>query len=263
MLKGRGKIVYSVLALLVIFLGIFLAWPIYFSVKTQATADAAALIPKGSEAVVIPATNGLREVSIRMGKGTLEFRTGSTNGVVFYPGAFVDPRSYAVILTGLAQRGVDVILVPMPLGLAPLSPERALAVIASRPDIKQWVLAGHSAGGAAAMECAVRHGSKLVGAFCWASPAEPSWTYLKVPGFGVWSTEDAWLKDKSTPAWVEGHTAPNFKSVFLEGGNHGQFAHLGSMPRDNVARISREQQVAVTVTNTSRYLMAVFHAQTN
>lgn len=262
-MKGRGKYIWSVVALFVIFLGIFLGWPIYFSIKTKPMAEALALMPLAAGPRVVPGSNGGVKVSIENGAGTLDFRTGSSNGVIFYPGAFIDPRVYAPALLAIAQKGIDVVLVPMPLGLAPLSPERALGVIKARPDIKHWILGGHSAGGASAVSCVLLHGNRFVGTFCWASPVDPTWANLAVPGFGVWSTEDAWLKDKSTPAWVDGHTGKNFTSVFLEGGNHGQFGYMGPMPRDNDPKLSRDEQVRLAVAHTTTFLTRIFYAQTN
>lgn len=93
----------------------------------------------------------------------------ATTGVVFYPGGKADPVAYAPILRALAQRGILVVLVPMPLNLAVLAPERAGAVLAQFPGIRRWFIAGHSLGGAIACQFAHRHSDHLAGLLLWAA----------------------------------------------------------------------------------------------
>jgi len=78
-----------------------------------------------------------------------------TTGFVFYPGGECDERGYAELLRAIAAQGYLVVLVPMPLQLAVLAPDRAEEVIAAFPDIESWAIGGHSLGGSIALRVAV------------------------------------------------------------------------------------------------------------
>ena len=68
-------------------------------------------------------------------------------GLIFYPGGLVEPGAYAPVLHRIAEEGVLVIIVPMPLNLAILNPGAANSVIENYPHIAAWIIAGHSLGG--------------------------------------------------------------------------------------------------------------------
>ena len=68
-------------------------------------------------------------------------------GFIFYPGALVDPRSYAPTAQAIAAQGYLTVIVKMVGDLAILSPDRASVVISDYPDIETWVIGGHSFGG--------------------------------------------------------------------------------------------------------------------
>jgi pimeloyl-ACP methyl ester carboxylesterase len=62
----------------------------------------------------------------------------------------VEPTAYAPILYKIAEKGVLVVITPMPLSLAIFNTGAANAVIDTYPQISTWILAGHSLGGASA-----------------------------------------------------------------------------------------------------------------
>ena len=71
-------------------------------------------------------------------------------GLIVYPGGHVDPRAYAPLARQIAAHGYRVVIVPMPLALAVMAPNRALQVMAQDPSIDMWAVGGHSLGGAMA-----------------------------------------------------------------------------------------------------------------
>lgn len=87
---------------------------------------------------------------------------------VFYPGARVDYRSYAAPLRRIAAEGYLVILLPVRLNLAFFDVNAADRAIASFPEIRHWVVGGHSLGGAAAAVYAGRK-DDLDGVVFWAA----------------------------------------------------------------------------------------------
>ncbi|MBK5107042.1 MAG: hypothetical protein JJE12_02885, partial [Anaerolineales bacterium] len=54
-------------------------------------------------------------------------------GLIFYPGGLVEPTAYAPILHQIAEKGVLVIITPMPLNLAIFNTGAANAVIDAYP----------------------------------------------------------------------------------------------------------------------------------
>ena len=68
-------------------------------------------------------------------------------GLIFYPGGLVEPAAYAPILHKIAEKGVFVVVAPMPFNLAILNTGAANSVIEAYPTISRWILAGHSLGG--------------------------------------------------------------------------------------------------------------------
>ncbi len=57
----------------------------------------------------------------------------------------------------------------MPLGLAVLDWDKALEVIEAHPEIRTWVIGGHSLGGAMAARFASRHPDTISGLVLWAA----------------------------------------------------------------------------------------------
>lgn len=75
----------------------------------------------------------------------------SSTGLLFYPGGLVDSHVYNEILARFAvQAGVTVLVAKMPGNLAVLDSHAGLALTKTIPEISQWVIAGHSLGGAMA-----------------------------------------------------------------------------------------------------------------
>jgi pimeloyl-ACP methyl ester carboxylesterase len=87
--------------------------------------------------------------------------------LLFYPGGQVAPEGYAETLRGVAEAGYPVVMVPMPLDLAVIAPNRADDVIDAYPQVKHWVISGHSLGGAMAARYVYTHPGKVSGLLLW------------------------------------------------------------------------------------------------
>ena len=90
-------------------------------------------------------------------------------GFIFYPGGHVDYRSYAPIAREIASRGYMVSIVEMPLSLAVFGVNKADDVISAYPDMRYWVIGGHSLGGSMAANYAVSNPENVQGIAFWAS----------------------------------------------------------------------------------------------
>lgn len=179
-------------------------------------------------------------------------------GLIVYPGGHVDPQAYAPLARRIAAQGYRVVIVPMPLALAVMAPNRALQVMAQDPSIETWAIGGHSLGGAMAARFAYTHPDAVDGLVLWA--AYPASTddlsgydivvtsiYGTLDGLSTGSKIDAsrpLLPDATT--WVA-----------IEGGNHAQFGDYGVQAGDNLAAITAEEQQARAAEATLAVLQAI------
>jgi hypothetical protein len=70
-----------------------------------------------------------------------------TTGVIFYPGGRVDARALRALDALPSRKWLSRFIVPVTLNLALFSPNVAQPVIEAYPQIEQWVVGGHVAGG--------------------------------------------------------------------------------------------------------------------
>jgi pimeloyl-ACP methyl ester carboxylesterase len=153
----------------------------------------------------------------------------------------VDYRAYAPVLRMIAENGYFVALVPAPLNLAFFDINAAAPVLSRYPEIKHWVVGGHSLGGVAASVFAKDHLTQLDGLIFFASyPADDSLKDSGIKVFSIYGTRDmaGMAKFDETKALLPADT----KYVVIEGGNHGQFGSYGPQAGDNEATISPEEQ---------------------
>jgi hypothetical protein len=181
----------------------------------------------------------------------MPFKTPKT-GLIFYPGAKVDPAAYSESLRTIAEAGYAVFLEKFPLNFAIIQPNRADDVIAKNPSITNWAIAGHSLGGASA--CLYTNTSRKVKALIfWAAYCDKSFDLSKRTDVQVTSISGS-LDALATPEKVESTKvfAPSStKYVVINGGNHAQFGNYGVQSGDNPATVSLEDQqkqiVAATI----------------
>jgi dienelactone hydrolase len=165
----------------------------------------------------------------------------ATTGVVFYPGALVDPRAYVPNLLPLAEAGYPVVILKLPYDLAILDPGGAQAVMDSNPDVERWVVGGHSLGGVMAASVAGRDDARIQGLLLWGS--YPNSSIADRTGLAVTSiygSEDG----LTTPADIDRTKdllPPDTVFVEVDGGNHAFFGDYGDQGGDGVATITREQ----------------------
>lgn len=164
-------------------------------------------------------------------------------GIVFYTGARVDPEAYAPLARRMAQGGVLVVVVKHPLNFAFLGMSEAGDVLLEHPEVTNWVMAGHSLGGAMAAEFAERNqrisGLVLLAAY----PGESSnLAFRNLPTLVVYGSEDG----LATPTEVEEKASKLLPSSteleLIDGGNHAQFGSYGPQVGDGAASITRQEQ---------------------
>ena len=158
--------------------------------------------------------------------------------LIFYPGARVAAASYAPLLHRLAEEGVDVLLVDMPLHFALFGEDRADAIMAQY-DYARWYIGGHSLGGVSAVRYAASR--ELAGIVLLA--AYPTET-VDEPMLLIYGSEDGVLNMERV------EEAPRYgrvETVRIPGGNHAQFGDYGEQAGDGAATVSAREQQEETV----------------
>ena len=173
-------------------------------------------------------------------------------GFIFYPGGRVDPRAYAPQAKAIAERGYPVVIVPMPLNLAVFGAGRAQEVMDAFPDVKNWVIGGHSLGGAMAANFAANNPGAVDGVVFWAAFPAGGDSLAAQDALVVTSIYGT-LDGLATPEKVLGAKPllpAGTRFIPIEGGNHAQFGWYGDQAGDNPATISRADQQEMTVAGT-------------
>jgi dienelactone hydrolase len=168
---------------------------------------------------------------------------GNEVGLIYYPGARVDPKSYVPLAIDISKENIITFIPKMSFNFAVFSPNKALEIVRENQDIDKWFIAGHSLGGAMAARVVYENPGIFEGLILNASyPAENN------------SLEDKDVRVLSIYAEYDGlatvekiDNSRDFlpeesKFVLIEGGNHAQFGYYGSQNGDLEADISREEQ---------------------
>lgn len=168
--------------------------------------------------------------------------TAATTGLIIYPGAKVEPEAYAPLANKIAQAGYEVIITPMPLNFAIFDSNAADEVISKFPNIKNWVISGHSLGGVMAAKYASEN-SNIKGVIFYAS--YPQGDELKDSNIEVTSIYGSLDGVANLDKIIGSKDLLPTSTTFVEiiGGNHAQFGSYGDQSGDNAAEISVDEQI--------------------
>jgi len=163
--------------------------------------------------------------------------------LVYYQGGLVETASYLPFAMKLADQGVRVYLMKMPLNLAILNQD-AYSSVAAELDVDLPVLiAGHSLGGASA-SLFLDGQDDLIDGLIFLASYPPSSVNLSSASYKVLSITASRDGVLDFDAFEEGKAYLPSDTIYEEiiGGNHAQFGDYGSQNGDNEATISRDDQ---------------------
>ena len=168
--------------------------------------------------------------------------TTATTGLIINPGAKVVPEAYAPLANKIAQAGYEVIITPMPLNFAIFDSNAADEVISKFPNIKNWVISGHSLGGVMAAKYDSEN-SNIKGVIFYAS--YPQGDELKDSNIEVTSIYGSLDGVADLEKIIGSKDLLPTSTTFVEitGGNHAQFGSYGEQSGDNPAEISADEQI--------------------
>jgi len=160
-------------------------------------------------------------------------------GLVFLPGAKVDPRAYVSLLTEVSAAGYLVVIVKEPYDIGLLATGEPAKIVAATPGVTRWAVGGHSLGGVAAGISVSARDSGLSGLLLWAAyPLGSLADRTDLVVASVSGTADA----LSTPADIAASRAslpPSTVFTAVEGGIHAYFGDYGPQPGDGTPGVDR------------------------
>src|SRR6478735_8468143 len=160
-------------------------------------------------------------------------------GLVFLPGAKVDPRAYVPLLTEVSAAGYLVVIVKEPYNIGFLSISEPAKVVAATPAVHRWAVGGHSLGGVAAGIAVGQRDSGLSGLLLWASyPVGSLADRTDLTVASVSGTADA-LTTPSDVASSRADLPPTTVFTAVDGGVHAYFGDYGSQPGDGTPGVDR------------------------
>ncbi|MDO5711687.1 MAG: alpha/beta hydrolase [Micrococcales bacterium] len=182
---------------------------------------------------------------------------GARTGLIFQPGARVDPRAYVPLLAEVAARGHPIVIVKQPFDLAFTALAAPFGVMDARPQVHRWVVAGHSLGAVAAARAAAPAATprdpRIVGLALWAGYPDDSTTVRDLPVLSVYGTADG----LATPAKVDAsrRLLPSDTAfVAVDGGVHAYFGDYGEQPGDGTPTIDRTSAQRIIADATASFL---------
>ena len=193
----------------------------------------------------------------------------SAVGLIFYPGALVEPSAYAPLAHSVAEAGFQAVIVSVPLRLAPLQRHRNELASRTRRLIaaqegRRWIVGGHSKGGALAAGFAKEYGSKISGLLLVGTshPRRYDLSSLELDVTKIYGSEDGLASVKEVDAFAV-NLPESTTFILIEGANHSHFGNYGWQPGAGRALISREEQQRQTVDAMLAQLRRVDAGNTN
>ncbi|ANS79250.1 Carboxymethylenebutenolidase-related protein [Serinicoccus hydrothermalis] len=162
------------------------------------------------------------------------------DGLIFQPGARVDPRAYLPLLTEVAAQGHLVVVVKQPFDIGFTALGAPEGIIEDHPDVSRWSLGGHSLGGVVASAYAQDYPAEVDGLVLWASyPLGDLSDRDDLAASTIFGSNDG----LATPADIEASRPdlpPGTEVVEIPGGVHAFFGDYGEQPGDGTPGVTRE-----------------------
>ncbi|MBT5576327.1 MAG: alpha/beta hydrolase [Microbacteriaceae bacterium] len=166
-------------------------------------------------------------------------------GILYFPGARVDPYSYLYPFADLVAAGNTLVVVDPLMNMALFDPRGLGELTADFSDISTWVVAGHSLGGVkACLEVDNPAVSDLVlmGSFC-----ANDISALDIGVIQIVADRDGLIDESSRRDAEKFLPAQSRRTMTLEGANHASFGTYGPQPGDGTSTLSAaEVRVSLT-----------------
>jgi hypothetical protein len=161
-----------------------------------------------------------------------------TTGVLYFPGARVNPYSYLYPLSEIAASGVTVVIMDPLMNMALFDTRSIDELSLAAPKVSDWVLSGHSLGGVRA--CMLADHPDVVGLVLMGSYCANDISSTAIPVLQILASGDGLIDAEALKASAQ-LLAPSTQKITLEGANHASFGTYGEQPGDGIATLSRAE----------------------
>ena len=161
-------------------------------------------------------------------------------GLVYIPGAKVDPWAYAATMAGVvAEDGVTVVITKPWLNLAFFDLRGLDAFTSLAPEVDEWIVGGHSLGGVrACMLAADADALALFASYCSTDLSDSGLPVLSISG-----SEDL-LTTPEKIADARGLLPDEAVMEVIDGASHASFGAYGPQPGDGTPEISLDDMTS-------------------
>jgi hypothetical protein len=162
----------------------------------------------------------------------------SGTGLVFIPGAKVDPYAYMFKLSGIVEStGATIVITKPTLNLAFFDQRPLDTFTADAPGVDRWFVGGHSLGGVRA--CMLADSPDVTGVILFGSYCANDLTQSGLEVLSIAGSRDG-LSTPEKIADARPMLPTDAELVAIEGLNHAGFGDYGSQPGDRTATISSD-----------------------
>jgi hypothetical protein len=161
-----------------------------------------------------------------------------TTGVLYFPGARVNPYSYLYPLSEIAASGVTVVIMDPLMNMALFDTRSIDELSLAAPKVSDWVLSGHSLGGVRA--CMLADHPDVVGLVLMGSYCANDISSTAIPVLQILASGDGLIDAEALKASAQ-LLPPSTQKITLEGANHASFGTYGEQPGDGIATLSRAE----------------------
>lgn len=184
--------------------------------------------------------------------------------VLFFPGALVDPDAYVPLVRSLAEQSFNVHIIKMPWRLSSRGYQKIKELFNLNDDSKRFVLGGHSQGGKMAAQFVYENPGLIDGLFLLGTshPRDIDLSDRYLPTVKIFAEFDGLASMREVEENVD-KLPQHAKLQLIEGGNHAQFAYIGSMLMDGTAEISRKEQRIQTAGHLTAFFREVEQENVN
>lgn len=169
---------------------------------------------------------------------------------IFYPGALVDPKAYALLCRKIADSGYQSIIIKMSWRLASYGYNKPKETGLLKDTSKQFILAGHSKGAMMAAQFVYENPSlidKLI-LLGTSQPKDFDLSTSTIPIMKIYASNDG-VADTTEVNANKNKLPAATRYILIQGGNHAQFGYYGPQLGDNKASVSRAQQQEILLNN--------------
>lgn len=185
------------------------------------------------------------QVSVVASAGLILFTPNdkpTSQGLVFYPGAKVDPYSYLPTFQGLVAEGLTVVIVEPLFNMALFDTTALSEITGVAPNVSQWFVGGHSLGGVKA--CMMAGDPAIDGLMMMAGFCANDLSARDIPALQLLGDRDG-LVDLQAVDDASALLPERTERTTIVGANHASFGAYGPQAGDGVATATKDEVVAI------------------